>query len=135
MNQTEIGISRRRRTNRAFFPALFAAIVFLSALACNSGPPEPDGKIYLLAPKSKKVISFPGKEKTRLYFYNMLTQQQRDSCEFQCVRMFYIDKTGQGEAVSSLISGTLDVIPEDGKITATIENMEKFPIKVKVGHK
>ncbi len=110
------------------------AIFFLTILmlGCGSHGHEKVEKEYQLTARGQKVISFKADHPVRVSFSTMMSTEERARCVNKCVRMLYLKKGGDGEAVSSPTSAWLEIKPESAQTEVTLQNMEVFPIKVKV---
>lgn len=101
-------------------------------IGCDSHDHEKIVNEYQLAPRGQETISFRPEHKLRVTFSTLMPSEDRSRCENKCIRMFYVDKHGEGEAVTSPTNATIDITPKDDNIQLTVQNLEMFPIEVKV---
>ena len=120
------------RLTKALLRARLVLVLLVGIWGCDSHAHEKTTKSYTLKPGESKKITFKTDRKSRVSFVVELTSQERSMCKKQCVRMYYQNKIGEGEVVTSTTNGTLDISPDEGKVSFTIQNLEAFPIKTLV---
>lgn len=83
-----------------------------------------------LQPKEKKVVSVESAEKIRLGWNHTETEKGTASkCQRMCVMM---TKQGSANGVASMHGMSMGIMPIDGKVAATLENVEDFPIEIEI---
>jgi hypothetical protein len=83
-----------------------------------------------LQPKEKKEISVDSTEKIKLGWDHTETEKGTASrCQKMCVMM---TKQGSESGVASMHGMSIGIVPIDGKVAATFENVEDFPIEIEI---
>ena len=87
-------------------------------------------EVVTLQPKEKKVISVDSTEKIKLGWDHTETEKGTASrCQHMCVMM---TKAGSANGVASMHGMSMGILPIDGKVSATLENVEEFPIEIEI---
>ena len=81
---------------------------------------------FTLAPGEKREISVETAEKVRLG-WSHADDSVAGECKKMCVNM---TKAGSSGGAASMYGMSMGIQPVDGKATATLENLESFPIEV-----
>lgn len=106
--------------------------LLFSCTGCESHEHEKVEKTLTLAPRSAQSVLVTGDHMVRVNFKTELTSEERAKCKNQGVEIMYLDSKGAGERMRSATHGFIEVTPEKGKAKVKIQNLEVFPIKVKV---
>ncbi len=125
-----------RTTRRTDFWRLILFVTYFASasllVGCGAHGHEKTVKTYKLAARETKTVTFKTAHKSRVSFITNLSAEDRAKCKAKCTRMYYQGKSGAGEIVTSPINGYLDITPEDGKVSFTVQNLEGFPIEMMV---
>lgn len=119
----------RKKTN---YRLLALLLLLLICTGCESHEHEKVEKTLTLAPRSAQSILVTGDHMVRVNFKTELTSEERAKCKNQGIEIMYLDSKGAGERMRSATHGFIEVIPEKGKAKVKVQNLEVFPIKVKV---
>lgn len=83
-----------------------------------------------LQPSEKKEISVAATEKIKLGWNHTETEKGTASkCQHMCVMM---TKEGSANGMASMHGMSMGILPVGGKATATLENVEDFPIEIEI---
>lgn len=86
-----------------------------------------------LQPGEKKVVSVDSTDKIKLGWNHTETVPGVASrCEKMCVMM---TKQGSATGIASMHGATMGILPIGGKVSATFENVEAFPIEIEIFEK
>ncbi len=83
-----------------------------------------------LAGGEKKVFTIEAAAKTKVGFEPKLSYEERKKCQNECIQL---SQKG-GISVASSLGSAARLMPQGGKITFTITNVEDHPIEVEVWH-
>jgi len=83
-----------------------------------------------LQPHEKMEISVAASEKIKLGWDHTDTEPGTASkCQKMCVMM---TKQGSANGMASMHGMSMGILPVDGKASATLENVEDFPIEIEI---
>jgi len=83
-----------------------------------------------LQPQQKKEITIKSTVKVTLG-WNHTDDSVSDKCKKNCVNM----RRPDGVEMASMLGGSMGFVPVDGKVVATFENLEDFPIEIQIFRK
>lgn len=90
-------------------------------------------EVVTLQPKEKKEVTVDSTEKQKLgWSHTDAGGNTASKCQHMCVMM---TKQGAASGVASMHGMTMGIVPTNGKISATFENLEDFPIEIEVFQK
>lgn len=86
-----------------------------------------------LQPAEKKEVSVATSEKIKLGWNHTETEPGTASkCQKMCVMM---TKQGSANGMASMHGMSMGILPIEGKASATLENVEEFPIEIVIFQK
>jgi len=90
-------------------------------------------EVVTLQPHEKREISVDSTEKVKLGWDHTETEKGTASrCKKMCVMM---TKQGSETGMASMHGMSMGIMPIDGKVAATLENVEDFPIEIEIFRK
>lgn len=90
-------------------------------------------EVVTLQPGEKREVSVDSTTKRKLGWSHTETDPDLASrCKNMCVRM---TKAGSEAGVASMHGMAMGIMPIDGKVAATLENVEAFPIEIEIFEK
>jgi hypothetical protein len=81
-----------------------------------------------LQPKQKREVSVASAEKVKLGWKHT-DGSAASKCKKMCVMM---TKQGAVDGMASMHGMSIGIVPIDGKVSATLENVEEFPIEIEI---
>jgi len=113
-------------------PLLILALLAPGVAVAASGE-EVVLEVVTLQPKEKKRVSVDSTEKIKLGWNHTETEKGTASrCKKMCVMM---TKQGSETGMASMHGMSMGIMPVDGKVAATLENVEDFPIEIEIFRK
>ncbi len=81
-----------------------------------------------LQPQERRSVSIDAAKKTKLG-WDHTDSKASDRCKKNCVMMYQHDsKAGYAQA----FGGAMRISPQNGKVAATFENVEDFPLEIEI---
>lgn len=110
------------------FRAILAILV--SSVAVDAAGETLILETVTLQPHEKKEVSVESTQKIRLGWNHTNTEKDTASrCQKMCVMM---TTQGSTSGVASMHGMSMGIVPIDGKVSATLENVEDFPIEIEI---
>jgi hypothetical protein len=112
---------------------LWILALLLPGVAVAASGEEVVLETVTLQPGEQREISVDSTEKIKLGWNHTETEPGTASrCKKMCVMM---TKQGSETGIASMHGASMGIMPIDGKVAATLENVEDFPIEIEVFRK